>query len=99
MPFWRPDDAEKWCEIHRTSGYDLEECKTFMYQKKMPPPAAPAPQELRRVDQRRVDPDGDGQMANINAIFGGSMSIASKTQGKKLQYEISLASISSQGEG
>jgi hypothetical protein len=26
-----------------------------------------------------------------NVIFGGSMSIASKTQGKKLEQEISLA--------
>jgi hypothetical protein len=30
-------------------------------------------------------------MAEINMIFGGSMSIASKTQGKKIQHEISLA--------
>jgi hypothetical protein len=30
-------------------------------------------------------------MAEINMIFGGSMSITSKTQGKKLQHEISLA--------
>jgi hypothetical protein len=30
-------------------------------------------------------------MAEINMIFGGSMSIASETQGKKLQREISLA--------
>jgi hypothetical protein len=30
-------------------------------------------------------------MAKINMIFGGSMSITSKTQGKKLQCEISLA--------
>jgi hypothetical protein len=29
-------------------------------------------------------------MAEINMIFGGSMSITSKTQGKKLQREISL---------
>jgi hypothetical protein len=29
-PFRRPDDAEKWCEIYRTSGHDLEECKTFL---------------------------------------------------------------------
>jgi hypothetical protein len=30
-------------------------------------------------------------MAEINMIFRGSMSITSKTQGKKLQREISLA--------
>jgi hypothetical protein len=30
-------------------------------------------------------------MGEINVIFGGSMSLASKTQGKKLQREISLA--------
>jgi hypothetical protein len=30
-------------------------------------------------------------MEEINMIFGGSMSIASKTQGKKLEREISLA--------
>jgi hypothetical protein len=41
--FRHPDDAEKWCEIYRTSGHDLEEYKTFLDQKKMPPPAAPAP--------------------------------------------------------
>jgi hypothetical protein len=57
----------------------------------MPPPAASVPQEPRRADQRQVDPDGDEQMEEINVIFGRSMSIASKTQGKKLQREISLA--------
>jgi hypothetical protein len=31
-------------------------------------------------------------MAEINEIFGGSLSITSKTQGKKLQRDISLAS-------
>jgi hypothetical protein len=42
-PFWRPDDTEKWCEIYRTVGHNLEEFKTFLEWKKMPPPAAPAP--------------------------------------------------------
>jgi hypothetical protein len=41
--FWHPDDAEKWCEIHRTTGHDLKECKTFLDRKKMPPTVALAP--------------------------------------------------------
>jgi hypothetical protein len=45
IPFRCPNDAEKWCEIHRTAGHDLEECKTFLNQKKMPPPAALVPHE------------------------------------------------------
>jgi hypothetical protein len=40
-PFRCFDDAEKWCEIHRTTGHDLEEYKTFLDRKKMPSPAAP----------------------------------------------------------
>jgi hypothetical protein len=79
-----PNDVKKWCEVHYTSGQDLKECKTFLDQKKMPPPATPAPQEPRRVNQRQADSDGNEQMAEINVIFGGSMSITSKMQGKKL---------------
>jgi hypothetical protein len=45
-PFRRPDDTEKWCDIHCISGHDLEECKTFLNRKKMPPPVAPVAQEL-----------------------------------------------------
>jgi hypothetical protein len=66
-------------------GHDLEECKTFLDQKKMPPPAAQVPQEPRRGDHHREDSDGDEQMGEINIIFRGSMSLTSKTQGKKLQ--------------
>jgi hypothetical protein len=50
----------------------------------MPPPATPAPQDPRRGKHRQEDPNGDEHMAEINMIFGGSMSIATKTQGKKL---------------
>jgi hypothetical protein len=57
----------------------------------MSPPATPAPQDPRRGEHRREISDGDEHMAEINVIFGGNMSITSKTQGKKLQREISLA--------
>jgi hypothetical protein len=90
-PFWRPDGAEKWCEIHLTDEYDLEECKTFLNHKRMSSPAASAPQDPRRGEHHRKISDSDEHMAKINVIFEGSMSITSKTQGKKLQREISLA--------
>jgi hypothetical protein len=90
--FHHSDDVEKWCEIHRTSGHGLEECKNFLHRKKMSPPAAPAPQDSCRGERRRMNPlDDDEQMGEINVIFRGSMSITSKTQGKKLEWEISLA--------
>jgi hypothetical protein len=57
----------------------------------MPPPAPLTPQEPRRGNHRRKNSDDDKHMAEISMIFGGSMSITSKTQGKKLQWEISLA--------
>jgi hypothetical protein len=57
----------------------------------MPPPAASAPQDPHRGEHRREVSDGDEHMVEINMIFGGSMSITSKTQGNKLQCEISLS--------
>jgi hypothetical protein len=87
----RPDGIKKWCEIYRTDGHDLEKCKTFLDHERMPPPIAPAPQDPRRGEHRREISNGDEHMAEINVIFRGSMSITSKTQGKKLQCEISLA--------
>jgi hypothetical protein len=56
----------------------------------MPPPATPTPQDHRRGEHRWEVSDGDEHMMKINMIFEGSMSITSKTQGKKLQREISL---------
>jgi hypothetical protein len=44
----------------------------------------------RKRDNWEVS-DRDEHMAEINMIFRGSMSITSKTQGKKLQREINLA--------
>jgi hypothetical protein len=56
------------------------------------PPAAPAPQDASRGEHHRANPpDEDEQMGEINVIFRGSMSIVSKTHGKKLEREISLA--------
>jgi hypothetical protein len=57
----------------------------------MPPPAPPAPQEPQRGNHCRENSDDDKHMAEISMIFLGSMSITSKTQGKKLQQEINLA--------
>jgi hypothetical protein len=34
--FYHFADAEKWCEICRIIGHDLEECKTYLDHKKMP---------------------------------------------------------------
>jgi hypothetical protein len=77
---------------HHTSGYDLEEYKTFLDRKKMPPPTALVPQDVCRGKHHRANPpEDDEQMGEINMIFRGSMSIASNTQGKKLEREISLA--------
>ncbi len=72
-PFRHPDDAEKWCEIHRTDGHDLKECKTFLDRKKMLLPATPTPQDPHRGEHRREISDGDEHMAKINVIFGGIM--------------------------
>jgi hypothetical protein len=63
----------------------LEECKTFLDRKNVSPPAASAHQEPQWGEHRWVNPDGDEQMGEINMIFGGSMSIFSKTQGNKLE--------------
>jgi hypothetical protein len=55
----------------------------------MPPPQAAS--EPHRGEHHRANPDNEEQIDEINVIFGGSMSIASKTQGKKLEREIILA--------
>jgi hypothetical protein len=75
--FHRPADVEKWFEIHRTSRHDLEECKTFLDRKNMPPPATLVAQESRRGKHHRANLDNEDQMGDINVIFTGSMSITS----------------------
>jgi hypothetical protein len=58
----------------------------------MPPAAAQVAPEPRRGKYRQANPpDDDEQIGEINMIFEGSMSNALKTQGKKLEQEISLA--------
>jgi hypothetical protein len=44
-----------------------------------------------RGEYRQADLDNEVQMDGINVIFGGSPFIASKTQEKNLEREISLA--------
>jgi hypothetical protein len=48
-------------------------------------------QEPQRGYHCRADLDNDDQVNGINVIFGDSLSIASKTQVKKLERDISLA--------
>jgi hypothetical protein len=67
----------------------LEECRTYLDRKKVP--EKPATQEAHRGEHRRTDPDNDEQLDEINIIFRGSLSIVSKTQGKKLERETRLA--------
>jgi hypothetical protein len=51
----------------------------------MPPPPALVAQEPYQGKHRRANPDDDEQMGEINVIFRGSISITSKSQGKKLE--------------
>jgi hypothetical protein len=47
-------------------------------------------QDSRLGEHRWDDPNNDDQLDEINVIFEGSMSIASNTQGRKLERGISL---------
>jgi hypothetical protein len=87
--FRQPANVEKWCQIHRTVGHDLEECKMFLDLKKMQKKLAA--QEPRRGEHCRTNSNNEDQMNKINVIFRGNLSITSKTQGKKVKREISLA--------
>jgi hypothetical protein len=48
-------------------------------------PPAPTAQETRRGELHCGYPKNEDHMDEINVIFGGSLSIASKTHGKKLE--------------
>jgi hypothetical protein len=61
MHFRRPDNVEKWCEIHYTLGNDLEECKTFLDLKKMPPLALPVAQEPQRGEHHWANPPNNDE--------------------------------------
>jgi hypothetical protein len=78
-PFRRPDNTEKWCEIHRINRHDLKECKTFWIVKRC------------CLQQRRHPKIPAGENIAERSPTETSMSITSKTQEKKLQHEISLA--------
>jgi hypothetical protein len=66
----------------------LEECRTYLdHKKKEDEPTAPEP---CRGEHRRANFDNEEQLGEINMIFKGILSIASKTQGKKLKHEINL---------
>jgi hypothetical protein len=54
-------------------------------------PAPQVVQEPHRGEHHRADTDNEDHMDEINVIFEGSLSIASKTQRKKLEKDISLA--------
>jgi hypothetical protein len=54
----------------------------------MSPPAVSVLQDPRRGEDRRETSDGDEHMTEINVIFGGSMTITSKTQGKKPMIKV-----------
>jgi hypothetical protein len=53
--------------------------------------AQPMAQDPLRGEHHWAYPHNEDQMDEINVIFRGSLSIASKTQEKKLEREISLA--------
>jgi hypothetical protein len=58
----------------------------------MPPQVASVAQKPRQGEHCWANPTtDDDQMGEINVIFKGSMTATSKTQGKKLEQEISLA--------
>jgi hypothetical protein len=55
-----PTDAKKWCEIHRTSGHDLEECGTYLnHKKKEDESVAPEP---HRGNHCLANSDNDEQL-------------------------------------
>jgi hypothetical protein len=57
----------------------------------MPPPTPVAQEPWRGEHHRANPPDDDEQMGEINVTFRGRIFITLKTQGKKLEWEISLA--------
>jgi hypothetical protein len=70
------------------SGHDPEEYITYLdHKKKEDEPVTP---ELCWGEHHQANFDNDEQLNEINMIFGGNLSIASKTQGKKLKHEINL---------
>jgi hypothetical protein len=82
-------DAKKWCEIHHTSGHDLEECRTYLDRKKKEDePMAPEP---RRGDQRGPTPTTtNSSMKSMSSSWAACQS-PPRLKEKKLKRKINLA--------
>jgi Ni/Co efflux regulator RcnB len=83
MLFRRPDDVEKWYEIHRTVRHDLEECKTFLDRKKMPAPQVA--QEPHRGEHRQANTNNEDQIDKINEILAAAYLSPQRHMGKRLK--------------
>jgi hypothetical protein len=68
--FQRPTDAKKWCEIHCTSGNDLEECITYLDRKKKED--EPTTLEPCQGKHHQANFDNDEHLSEINMIFGAA---------------------------
>lgn len=83
----------KWCPIHHTPYHDYTECTTNLeYMQKGEKPTAGAEQEALRKDGRRgEDEEEEEGYPKINMLIAGSRTIPSKTQYRKMEQEVLLA--------
>jgi hypothetical protein len=82
-------NAKKWCEIHHTSGHDLEECRTYLDRKKKEDePMAPEPQ---RGDRRGPTPTTMNSSMKSMSSSGAACQSPPRPKEKKLEQKINLA--------